>query len=142
MKNLCHKMALSLDHFCHQEIGTRSQAKRNKAANHKTTMHCLYFLMWSIHFNADNVGYTARHLYQCIVEHKNLAIRKLLAEAHGQLHNPIEDQSAKVSNKVWMPNSWNAVYKRDEAKLEHPGRSNSCKTIHLSYRSWHFILGF
>ena len=105
-------------------------------------MHCLYFLMWSIHFNADNVGYTARHLYQCIVEHKNLAIRKLFAEAHGQLDNPIQDQSAKVSNKVWMPNSWNAVYKRDEAKLEHPGRSNSCKTIHLNYRSWHFILGF
>ena len=45
MKDLCHKMAPSLDHFCHQEIGTRSQAKRNKAANHKTTMHCLYFLM-------------------------------------------------------------------------------------------------
>ena len=105
-------------------------------------MHCLYFLMWSIHFNADNVGYTARHLYQCIVEHKNLAIRKLFAEAHGQLDNPIQDQSAKVSNKVWMPNSWNAVYKRDEAKLEHQGRSNLCKTIHLNYRSWHFILGF
>ena len=102
----------------------------------------VYTFSCDLYTYADNVGYTARHLYQWIVEHKNLAIRKLLAEAHGQLDNPIEDQSAKVSNKVWMPNSWNAVYKRDEAKLEHPGRSNLCKTIHLNYRSWHFILGF
>jgi len=48
----------------------------------------VYTFSCDLYTYADNVGYTARHLYQCIVEHENLAIRKLLAEAHGQLDNP------------------------------------------------------
>ena len=38
------------------------------------------------------MGYTARHLHQRIVEHKNSAIGKHLVEAHGQLGNPKESQ--------------------------------------------------
>ena len=36
--------------------------------------------------DADYVGYTARHLFQCIAEHKNLAIGKHFLEAHGSNH--------------------------------------------------------
>ena len=42
--------------------------------------------------DADYVGYTARHIHQRIVEHKNSAIGKHLVEAHGQLGNPNESQ--------------------------------------------------
>ena len=94
MKDLCHKMAPSLDHL-EQDL----KPKEIKLPIIK--QQCIvYTFSCDLYTYADNVGYRARHLYQCIVEHKNLAIRKLLAEAHGQLHNPIEDQSAKVSNKV------------------------------------------
>jgi len=42
--------------------------------------------------DAGYVGYTARHLQQRIVEHKNSAIGKHLVEAHRQLGNPKESQ--------------------------------------------------
>ena len=38
--------------------------------------------------DADYVGYTARHLHQRIVEHKNSARGKHIVEAHGQLVTP------------------------------------------------------
>ena len=34
--------------------------------------------------DADYVGYTARHLHQCIAEHKNSAIGRHFSEAHGR----------------------------------------------------------
>ena len=36
--------------------------------------------------DADYVGYTARHLFQRVAEHKNSAIGKHFLEAHGSKH--------------------------------------------------------
>ena len=49
--------------------------------------------------DADYVGYTARHLHQRIVGHKNSAIGKHLVEAHGQLGNPKESQFRILQTK-------------------------------------------
>ena len=47
--------------------------------------------MWSVS-DTDYVGYTARHLHQRIVEHKNSAIGKHLLEAHGSSCHLNENQ--------------------------------------------------
>ena len=42
--------------------------------------------------NADFVDYTARHLHQCIIEHKNWVIGKYILEERGSLCHSNENQ--------------------------------------------------
>jgi len=44
------------------------------------------------------VGYTARHLFQCVAEHKNLAIGKHFDEAHG-LRDRLNESHFKILRK-------------------------------------------
>ena len=46
---------------------------------------CVVYLISGDLCDADYVGYTARHLHQRIVEHKNSTIRKYFFEAQGNI---------------------------------------------------------
>ena len=51
-------------------------------------------------FNANQVGYTSRHLHQCHIEKKNSAIGKHLLKAHGGLCHLNENQF-RIVCKCW-----------------------------------------
>lgn len=67
-------------------------------------MHCFLF-------DADYVGYTARNLQQCIVEHKNSANGKHFFEAHGDI-SFLKESQFRILRKCQTENSIasNSVY--------------------------------
>ena len=49
--------------------------------------------------DADYVGYTARHLFQRVAEHKNSAIGKHFHEAHGSSRDRLHESHFKILRK-------------------------------------------
>ena len=74
------RLALHYNPYLSAKIGTRPQAQRNQTSNRKSTMRCYSFTCDLC--DSDYVGYTARHLHQRIVEHKDSAIGKHFLTAH------------------------------------------------------------
>ena len=54
-------------------------------------MRCLYEFRCDL-CDADYVGYTCRHLFQRIEEHKHSAIGKHLRDAHNQMNKDLQKQ--------------------------------------------------
>ena len=59
--------------------------------------------------DTNYIGYTCRHLHQCIEEHKHSVIRKHLRDAHGLTPNNLKFVTAfnAVTNlNVWSTKCW------------------------------------
>ena len=56
------------------------------------SQHCVVYKFACDLCDVDYVGYTARHLHQCIAEHKYSAIGKHLLEVHSDKNLLYEDQ--------------------------------------------------
>ena len=82
MRDLRQKIGLTgATNFCEQEMEQDLKPKEVKPPI--INQQCVVYLFSCDLCDTDYVGYTARHLHQRIVEHKNAAIGQHFLEAHG-----------------------------------------------------------
>ena len=82
LRDLGHKIGPTLQPvFVSKKLGQDLKPKEIKPLI--VNQQCVVYHFSCDLCDADYVGYTVRHLHQCIAEHKNSAICKHLLEAHG-----------------------------------------------------------
>ena len=82
MRDLSHKIGTTLQPvFISKKLEQDLKPKEIKPPI--VNQQCVVYSFSCALCDADYVGYTARHLHQRIVEHKNSAIGKHFLEAHG-----------------------------------------------------------
>ena len=72
--------------------------------------------------DSDYIGFTAQHLHQHIVEHKNSAIIKHFLTAHRDTNQLKESQFCilkKCQGKIWLSCLWDAFHQAAQSLSQH-----------------------
>ena len=97
LRNLSNKIGPTLQPvFVRRKLGQDLKPKEIKPSI--VNKQCVVYHFSRALCDADNVGYTARHLHQRIAEHKNSAIGGHFLEAHGN-NNLLKENQFRVLRK-------------------------------------------